>query len=164
MNPLIGIAITDMEMALRLALAALCGAGVGYQREHANKAAGFRTHILVALGSALFTLVSVFGFSDHADPARVAAQIVVGIGFIGAGAILHSQTTVTGLTTAASIWVTAAIGMAAGVGMYFVTIVTTVIVLAVLQLQKHREVQVEQSEAKHAAPIHTLSALANREE
>src|SRR5512136_426690 len=112
MNPLIGIAVSDLEMAIRLAIAALCGAGVGYQREHANKAAGFRTHILVALGSALFTLTSMFGFGDKADPSRVAAQVVVGIGFIGAGAILHSRTTVTGLTTAASIWVTAAIGMA----------------------------------------------------
>lgn len=163
MNPLVGIAITDIEMAIRLAIAALCGAGVGYQREHANKAAGFRTHILVALGSALFTVVSLFGFSANADPARVAAQVVVGIGFIGAGAILHSRASVTGLTTAASIWVTAAIGMAAGVGMYFVTILTTAIVLAVLQLQKHREVQVEQSTSQHPAPIHTLDALGREE-
>lgn len=144
MNPLLGIAVSDLEMSLRLAIAALCGAGVGYQREHANKSAGFRTHILVALGSALFTIVSMYGFNDRADPARVAAQVVVGIGFIGAGAILHSRTSVTGLTTAASIWVTAAIGMAAGVGLYLVTILTTAVVLAVLQIQKHREVQVEQ--------------------
>ncbi len=159
MNPLVGMAITDLEMAIRIAIAALCGAGVGYQREHANKAAGFRTHILVALGSALFTVISMFGFGDHADPARVAAQVVVGIGFIGAGAILHSRSTVTGLTTAASIWVTAAIGMAAGVGMYFVTILTTVIVLVVLQLQKHREVQVEQSSPEHPVSVYTLDTL-----
>ena len=153
MNPLVGVAIGDVEMSLRILIAALCGAGVGYQREHANKAAGFRTHILVALGSALFTVVSMSGFNDHADPARVAAQVVVGIGFIGAGAILHSRTSVTGLTTAASIWVTAAIGMAAGVGLYFVTLLTTVIVLGVLQIQKHREVQVEQSnEAQSTHP------------
>ncbi len=152
MNPLVGIAVSDVEMSLRLLIAALCGAGVGYQREHANKAAGFRTHILVALGSALFTVVSMFGFGDRADPARVAAQVVVGIGFIGAGAILHSQANVTGLTTAASIWVTAAIGMAAGVGLYWVTIVTTAIVLVVLQIQKHREVQVEQPASAQATP------------
>ncbi len=158
MNPLIGLAINDLEMAIRLLIAAICGAGVGYQREHANKAAGFRTHILVALGSALFTVVSMFGFGDKADPARVAAQVVVGIGFIGAGAIMHSRATVTGLTTAASIWVTAAIGMAAGVGMYFVTIVTTGIVLAVLQIQKHREIQVEQP-AQPSAPVQALAAL-----
>jgi putative Mg2+ transporter-C (MgtC) family protein len=143
-NPLISLAVTDLEMAIRLLMAAVCGAGVGYQRESANKAAGLRTHILVAVGSALFTLVSMFAFGDRADPSRVAAQIVVGIGFIGAGAILHSQMTVTGVTTAASIWVTAAIGMAAGVGMYFMTIVCTVIVLVVLQLHKHREAQDDQ--------------------
>jgi putative Mg2+ transporter-C (MgtC) family protein len=163
MNPLIGIAVSDLEMSLRLLIAALCGAGVGYQREHANKAAGFRTHILVALGSALFTVVSLFGFGDRADPARVAAQVVVGIGFIGAGAILHSRTTVTGLTTAASIWVTAAIGMAAGVGLYFVTVVTTAIVLIVLQLQKHREVQVEQSDSAQHEPAARMGALASNE-
>jgi putative Mg2+ transporter-C (MgtC) family protein len=159
MNPLIGLAVSDLEMSIRLVIAAVCGAGVGYQREHANKAAGFRTHILVARGAALFTVVSMFGFGDRADPARVAAQVVVGIGFIGAGAILHSRETVTGLTTASSIWVTAAIGMAAGVGMYFVTFVTTAIVLAVLQLQKHREVLVEQSVSQHPAFTHPLNSL-----
>ena len=154
MNLVIGLATKDIEMALRLLLAALCGAGVGSQREHANKAAGLRTHILVALGSALFTVVSMDGFGDKADPSRVAAQIVVGIGFLGAGAILHTQATVSGLTTAASIWVTAAIGLAAGVGMYFLTIVTTMLVLAVLQLQKHREVQNEQDASqKTTIPI-----------
>ncbi len=160
MNPLINVAITDLEMTARLVLAALCGAGVGYQREHANKAAGFRTHILVALGAALYTIISVFGFGDRADPARVAAQVVVGIGFIGAGAILHSRTSVSGLTTAASIWVVAAIGMAAGIGMYTVTIVTTAIVLAVLQLQKHREVQVEQSASQHPAASNPTNNVA----
>lgn len=152
MELLVGLAAKDIEMALRLLLAALCGAGVGSQREHANKAAGLRTHILVALGSALYTIVSMDGFGDKADPSRVAAQIVVGIGFLGAGAILHSQTTVTGLTTAASIWATAAIGLAAGVGMYFLTIVSTVVVLVVLQLQKHREVQSEQDASQKTAP------------
>lgn len=144
MNPILGIAATDIEMSARLLLAAVCGAGVGRQREHANKAAGLRTHILVAVGAALFTIVSFEGFGDKADPSRVAAQIVVGIGFIGAGAILHSRSSVTGLTTAASIWATAAIGTAAGVGLYFLTVLTTVVVLAVLQLQKHRDVQYEQ--------------------
>ncbi len=163
MNPLISVAITDLEMTIRLVLAALCGAGVGYQREHANKAAGFRTHILVALGACLYTIVSVFGFNDRADPSRVAAQVVVGIGFIGAGAILHSRTAVTGLTTAASIWVVAAIGMAAGIGMYTVTIVTTAIVLAVLQLQKHREVQVEQPAPQRPASIQNVNVVGPNE-
>ncbi len=163
MNPLVGIAVSDLEMSIRLLVAALCGAGVGYQREHANKAAGFRTHILVALGSALFTEVSLFGFGDHADPARVAAQVVVGIGFIGAGAILHSRAAVTGLTTAASIWVTAAVGMSAGVGMYFVTLLTTAIVLVVLQIQKHREVQVEQPDANHPTSLQRQRGLESNE-
>ncbi len=154
MDLLMGLATRDLEMSLRLLLAAACGAGVGHQREHANKAAGLRTHILVALGSALFTIVSVDGFPDRADPSRVSAQIVVGIGFIGAGAILHSQLSVTGLTTAASIWATAAIGMAAGVGMYYLTVVTTVIVLLVLQIQKHREVQYEQLATRQSTDHH----------
>jgi putative Mg2+ transporter-C (MgtC) family protein len=144
MDWIMSLLTKDVELSIRLVLAALCGAGVGLQREHANKAAGLRTHILVALGSALFTIASVYGFGDRADPSRVAAQVVVGIGFIGAGAVLHSQMSVTGLTTAASIWVTAAIGMAAGAGMYYMTLVTTVIVLVVLQIQKHRDAQNEQ--------------------
>jgi putative Mg2+ transporter-C (MgtC) family protein len=163
MNLVIGLATKDIEMALRLLLATLCGAGVGSQREHANKAAGLRTHILVALGSALFTVVSMDGFGDKADPSRVAAQIVVGIGFLGAGAILHTQATVSGLTTAASIWVTAAIGLAAGVGMYFLTIVTTVLVLAVLQLQKHREVQNEQDATQKTTIPITPSLSSSKE-
>ncbi len=141
MNLSFGFLPSDAEMALRLLLAAACGAGVGLQREHAYKPAGLRTHILVALGAALFTIISFQGFDTRADPSRVAAQIVVGIGFIGAGTILHSQMTVSGLTTAASIWIAAAIGTAAGVGMYTLSIFTTLIVLAVLQLHKHREGQ-----------------------
>lgn len=151
MDWVVGIAATDIELSIRILLAALCGAGVGRQREHANKAAGLRTHILVALGAALFTILSFTSFGDKADSSRVASQVVVGIGFLGAGAILHSQTSVSGLTTAASIWVTAAIGMCAGVGMYFLTILTTVIVLSVLQLQKHREGQYEELAAPKAS-------------
>jgi len=129
----------EIEMSVRLLLAALFGAGVGYEREHADKPAGLRTHILVSLGSALFTVVSLYGFGGTGDPARVAAQIVTGIGFLGAGAILHMPNMVKGLTTAASIWVTAAIGMAVGVGMYAMSFVTTIIVLVVLRLIKTRK-------------------------
>ena len=88
----------------------------------------------MALGSALFTVVSVYGFAGSGDPARVAAQIVTGIGFLGAGAILRTENTVRGLTTAASVWVTAAIGMAVGVGMYLMSAIATLIVLVVLRL------------------------------
>lgn len=129
----------EIEMSVRLLLAALFGAGVGYEREHADKPAGLRTHILVALGAALFTVVSLAGFGGVGDPARVAAQVVTGIGFLGAGAILHMPNTVKGLTTAASVWVTAAIGMAVGVGMYAMSFVTTLIVLVVLRLLRTRK-------------------------
>lgn len=129
----------EIEMSVRLLLAALFGAGVGYEREHADKPAGLRTHILVSLGAALFTVVSLYGCGGGGDPARVAAQIVTGIGFLGAGAILHMPNTVKGLTTAASIWVTAAIGMAVGVGMHAMSFATTIIVLVVLRLIKTRK-------------------------
>jgi len=128
-------------MILRFLLAVALGAGIGYQRERAGKAAGMRTHILVSAGAALFTLVSIYGFSgDVVDISRVAAGVVVGVGFIGAGVILHGrrEEEVAGLTTAASIWVTAAIGLAAGAGMYLVSVVATAIIEGVLLLPKIR--------------------------
>ncbi len=131
----------QMEMILRLLLAAALGAGLGYQRERAGKPAGLRTHILIAIGSALFTVVSMFGFGGQVDPSRVAAGVVTGIGFIGAGVIFRGMRTdgpVVGLTTAASIWVTAAIGLAAGVGMYLVAVVIAVLAVGVLMLPKVR--------------------------
>src|SRR5438105_7566376 len=112
---------------LRLAVAAALGAGVGIEREVRDREAGFRTHLLVSLGSALFTIVSAYGFHEflssgasvvRADPTRIAAQIVTGIGFLGAGAILREGLSVRGLTTAGSLWVVAAIGMSAGAGYY----------------------------------------------
>ena len=105
-----------LDMVLRLLLAVALGAGIGFQRERAHKAAGLRTHILISLGAALFTVVSIFGFSGTFDPARVAAGVVAGVGFIGAGVIFRGMTGegVAGLTTAASIWAAAAVGLAAG--------------------------------------------------
>jgi len=127
---------TLLDISLRLLLAAALGAGIGYQRERANKPAGLRTHMLISLGSALFTVVSIFGFSGTVDPSRVAAGVVTGIGFIGAGVILRGVRGehVVGLTTAASIWAVAAIGMAAGVGMYLIATVVTVIAVLVLMI------------------------------
>ena len=124
----------EIEAVLRLLLAAALGAMVGFQRERAHKPAGLRTHILICLGSALFTVVSVLGFAGNVDPARVAAGVVTGIGFIGAGVILRGARgdRVVGITTAASIWVTAAIGIAAGVGMYLIAVVVTLITVLVL--------------------------------
>ena len=128
-------------MILRFLLAVALGAGIGYQRERAGKAAGLRTHILVCAGAALFTLVSIYGFSGGVvDISRVAAGVVVGIGFIGAGVILRGQREkeVAGLTTAASIWITAAVGLAAGAGMYPISVIATAVTVGVLFLPKVR--------------------------
>ena len=130
-----------LEMALRFLLAVALGAGIGYQRERAGKAAGLRTHILVSSGAALFTLVSIYGFSGAAvDISRVAAGVVLGIGFIGAGVILRGQRGegVAGLTTAATIWIGAAVGLAAGAGMYLLSVIATAVTVGVLFLPKVR--------------------------
>jgi len=130
-----------LEMILRFLLAVALGAGIGFQRERAGKAAGLRTHILVSSGAALFTLVSIYGFGDaEVDISRVAAGVVLGIGFIGAGVILRGQREkeVAGLTTAATIWMTAAVGLAAGTGMYLVSVIATAVAVGILLLPKVR--------------------------
>ena len=122
-------------MVLRLLLAAALGSIIGYQRERAGKPAGLRTHVLICVGAALFTVASLYGFGAVADPARVAAGIVAGIGFLGAGAIIHREGgLVAGLTTAATIWAVAAIGLAAGAGLYLASAVTTILTSIVLLL------------------------------
>ena len=110
---------TELEILLRLLLAAILGAGIGYQRERAKKPAGLRTHILITLGAALFTIVSIFGFGDKGDPSRVAAGVVAGVGFLGAGVIFRGMRgdVPLGLTTAASVWIAASVGLAAGAGL-----------------------------------------------
>ena len=117
------------------------GAAIGIEREYHAKEAGLRTHLLVALGSCLFMILSVYGFDfmlghDHVsfDPSRIASQVVTGIGFIGAGTIILQKQMVRGLTTAAGLWVTAAIGLACGNGMYWIALVTTAVVLISLGL------------------------------
>ncbi|HEU5263775.1 MAG TPA: MgtC/SapB family protein [Gaiellaceae bacterium] len=133
--------ITFAEELFRICLAAGLGAAVGLERELREHEAGLRTHMLVAVGSALFTLVSAYGFGEFfaqtgpvvpVDPTRIAAQIVTGIGFLGAGAIIRQGTNVRGLTTAATLWAVAAIGLAAGAGYYFGAVATTVVVLIAL--------------------------------
>jgi len=130
--------LAGWEVLLRLALAAVLGAAIGLEREIRERGAGLRTHLL---GSALFTIVSAYGFHSflasgasvvRADPTRIAAQIVTGIGFLGAGAIIRQGLSVRGLTTAATLWVVAAIGLAAGAGYYSAAVVTTVLVLVSL--------------------------------
>jgi len=129
------------HVLLRLAAAAALGAAIGFERELRDREAGMRTHLLVALGSCLFTLVSAYGFHEflaeggnvvRADPSRIAAQIVTGIGFLGAGAIIREGLSVRGLTTAASLWVSAAIGMAAGAGYYEAAVAATALTLFAL--------------------------------
>jgi putative Mg2+ transporter-C (MgtC) family protein len=126
------------EALLRLALAAALGAAVGLERELREREAGLRTHLLVSLGSALFTIASAYGFRDflveggalvRTDPTRIAAQIVTGIGFLGAGAIIRQGLSVRGLTTAATLWVVAAIGLTTGAGYYSAAVITTALVL-----------------------------------
>jgi putative Mg2+ transporter-C (MgtC) family protein len=123
----------QVELGLRLAVGLLLGAAIGFERELHRQPAGFRTHSLVALGAALFTIISGYGFAGPTvDPTRIAAQIVSGIGFIGAGTILQHRGSVRGLTTAASLWAVAAIGTAAGAGLLVMAAVGTVLILVVL--------------------------------
>jgi putative Mg2+ transporter-C (MgtC) family protein len=126
------------EVILRVALAAALGGAIGFERELREREAGLRTHMLVSVGAALFTLVSAYAWTDWSfstaeglvfDPTRIAAQVVSGIGFLGAGAIIRQGLSVRGLTTAATLWVVAAIGMASGVGYYEAAVVTTALVL-----------------------------------
>ena len=124
-----------LEVTLRLFVALLLGGIVGIEREFRSKDAGFRTHFLVALGSALFCVVSQYGFGiDLKDSSRVAAQVVSGIGFLGAGTIIFQKNMVRGLTTAAGLWVTAAIGLACGTGMYAAAAIATVMILMGLEV------------------------------
>jgi putative Mg2+ transporter-C (MgtC) family protein len=129
------------EALLRLALAAILGGLIGVERELREREAGLRTHLLVSLGSALFTIVGAYGFHAflasgqsvvRADPTRIAAQIVTGIGFLGAGAIIRQGLSVRGLTTAATLWVVAAVGLAAGAGYYSAAVISTALVLLAL--------------------------------
>ena len=134
------------ECLLRIFLAALCGLVIGFERKARLKEAGVRTHLIVALGAALITIVSKYGFFDlalfaegiKADPTRIAAQIVSGVGFLGAGMIFMRHRTLTGLTTAAGIWTTAGIGMAVGCGLYAVSLFSTALVV-LTQLMLHRD-------------------------
>jgi len=121
------------EVLLKLGLALLIGTIIGAEREYKNKAAGLRTLTLICLGSTLFTMISVSMGAEN-ETGRIASNIVTGIGFLGAGAIMREGLTVSGLTTASSIWVTAALGMAVGAGEYYLSVFGTLIVMAVLTL------------------------------
>ncbi|AOZ93504.1 MgtC/SapB family protein [Paenibacillus crassostreae] len=133
--------IDDLQIFLRLLLSMGLGGVIGWERERSNRAAGLRTHILVCLGSTLIMMLSIYGFSDFVneaniriDPARLAASVITGIGFLGAGTILFTGKSITGLTTAASVWVVAALGLSVGAGFHFAAIVTTIFILMTLVL------------------------------
>lgn len=130
--------IQDAEFFLRILTAAVCGAIIGYERKSRNKEAGIRTHLIVCAGASLIMIVSKYGFSDllgqqgvALDPSRIAAQIVTGVGFLGAGMIFMRKNTISGLTTAAGIWATSAIGMAIGSGLYVLGIATAILIIVV---------------------------------
>lgn len=126
---------TELTIVLRLLLAAALGAAIGYQRERAGKPAGLRTHVLICLGAALFTIASIYGFGPASDPSRVAAGVLVGVGFLGAGVIMRTgEGIVAGLTTAATMWAVAGIGLASGAGLYVASAVATALMLIVLYL------------------------------
>lgn len=143
--------IFQLECLLRIVLSGICGLVIGYERKRRGKGAGTRTHLVVALASALMMVVSKYGFSDMAnlmpdvvdtrlDPSRLASQIVTGVGFLGAGMIYFNRGTITGLTTAAGIWATSGVGMAIGAGMYFIGILTTIIMI-VAQTILHQNIK-----------------------
>ncbi len=134
-----------LEYMLRIILAGICGCIIGYERKNRGKEAGIRTHIIVAISSALMMIVSKYGFFDFTfnedfrlDPSRVASQIVSGVGFLGAGMIFIQKNAVKGLTTAAGVWATSGIGMAIGAGMYAVGIASSLVILLV-QLITHKK-------------------------
>lgn len=167
----------EWNFIVRLCVAGLCGTVIGLDREYRVKDAGFRTHFLVALGSALIMIVSQYGFADilmHTgvglDPSRIAAQVVSGIGFIGAGTIIIHRQLVRGLTTAASLWATAGIGLAAGAHMYVVAAAATVLTLFALEVLTlvfgglgRRRTMVVFSATKRAAVDEMFNELQSRE-
>lgn len=151
--------LLQLELFLRIIIAVFCGAFVGYERTNRGKEAGIRTHTIVAVASCLMMIISQYGFNDFfenfktssidlkLDPSRVAAQIVTGIGFLGAGMIFIQKNVVTGLTTAAGIWAVAGIGMAIGSGMYFMGIICTGVIV-VVQFIMHKSAKFTGSQAE----------------
>jgi putative Mg2+ transporter-C (MgtC) family protein len=133
---------TELELLARILFAAMVGSIIGIERRHAARPAGIRTMALVAMGAAVFTVVSIFGFTTEGqqfhDPARLAAQVATGVGFIGAGTMIRSGGVVRGLTTASGIWMSAALGVAAGAGMFVVALGGALISIVILYSLPHR--------------------------
>lgn len=155
--------ISFIEITIRLIFAVVLGGLIGLEREWSNRSAGFRTHILVCIGSASIMLLSIYGFSEFAyeenvrvDPARLAAQVISGIGFLGAGTIIRNGSTVSGLTTAASLWVVAAIGLCVGAGFYYGATLATALVLISLFLLNRWEQQFLRKAKKNEITLELL--------
>ena len=149
----------DLELIKRLCLSAALGAALGFEREWRNKDAGLRTNILIAMGSTLFTVMSIdLSTGSGGDATRIAAGIVTGIGFLGAGAIMRKGSSVKGLTTAAMIWVNAAVGVAVGGGEYRVAVIATVVALVVLVLLDPLERMLARRHSRRARPAEPTDA------
>lgn len=151
--------IEDADILIRIITSILLGSVIGLERELTNKSAGLRTQIMVCLGSCLFTILSIYGFATAVtlyplgDPSRVAAQIITGIGFIGAGTVLRQGLTVTGLTTASTLWIVAAIGMACGCGKISIAVVSTILAVAILVLIRIFEMKIMPRNLKHLRKV-----------
>ena len=133
--------IVEIEIVFRLVLALILGSAIGYERKVHNKAAGMRTHALVCVGSTLFAVLSTFTVQDPSSSARIAAGLITGLGFLGAGMIFRNETRVEGLTTAAEIWVLGAVGLAIGFGYYIIAVAASVIVVFILVPEEYLEAQ-----------------------
>lgn len=153
------IQIEDANILIRIIFSIILGSIIGLERELTNKSAGLRTQIMVCLGSCIFTILSIYGFSTAVtlyplgDPSRVAAQIITGIGFIGAGTVLRQGLTVTGLTTASTLWIVAAIGMACGCGKLSIAFVSTILAVGILVLIRIFEIKLMPKNLKHLRKI-----------
>ncbi|GAB6992449.1 MgtC/SapB family protein [Paenibacillus pini] len=157
--------IDNAHILLRLLLSMLLGGLVGLERERSNHAAGLRTHILVCMGSTLIIMLSIYGFAEFVneaniriDPARLASAVITGIGFLGAGTILFTGKSITGLTTAASVWVVAAVGLSVGAGFYFASITATVLILLTLVVFNKIEQRYIRSSKLHLITIYAISS------
>ena len=147
MEQILAYLVYDFEYLLRMVIAALCGGIIGYERSRRRKEAGLRTHIIVAVGSALLMIVSKYGFMDvleipgmRVDAARIASNVITGISFLGAGVIFIREASIKGLTTAAGLWAMAGVGLAIGAGMYGVGIFATILIM-VIQIFTHGNLQ-----------------------
>ncbi len=151
--------IENADILIRILVSIVLGFIIGLERELTNKSAGLRTQIMVCLGSCLFTILSIYGFSTAitlyplGDPSRVAAQIITGIGFIGAGTVLRQGLTVTGLTTASTLWIVAAIGMACGCGKINIAVVSAILAVAILVLIRIFEIKIMPRNLKHLRKV-----------